>query len=88
MIAKSNDNLYGLTCGIWSRDHRNCWRIARAISASPVWVNTYKTIPIPTHFGGDGARGMRCEKERLGLRVHQRQKLVYKDMSGARHRSA
>lgn len=85
VIAKANDNDYGLACGIWSLDHRKCWRIARAIRAGTVWVNTYKQFSISTPFGGDGASGMGREKGRAGLRVYQRQKSVYEDMSGAPH---
>jgi acyl-CoA reductase-like NAD-dependent aldehyde dehydrogenase len=85
VIAKSNDNEYGLACGIWSRDHRKCWRVARAIRAGTVWVNTYKQFSISTPFGGDGASGLGREKGRAGLRVYQRQKSVYEDMSGAPH---
>ncbi|WP_439522995.1 aldehyde dehydrogenase family protein [Marivita sp.] len=83
VIAMSNDNDYGLACGIWSRDHRKCWRVARAIRAGTVWVNTYKQFSITTPFGGDGASGMGREKGRAGLRAYQRQKSIYEDHSGA-----
>jgi acyl-CoA reductase-like NAD-dependent aldehyde dehydrogenase len=85
VIAKSNDNEYGLACGIWSKDHPKCWRIARAIKAGTVWVNTYKQFSISTPFGGDGASGMGREKGRAGLRAYQAQKSIYEDMSGAPH---
>lgn len=85
VIAQSNDNEYGLACGIWSRNHAKCWRIAKAVKAGTVWVNTYKQFSISTPFGGDGASGMGREKGREGLRAYQRQKSVYEDVSGQPH---
>lgn len=85
VIAQANDNEYGLACGIWSRDHAKCWRVARAIRAGTVWVNTYKQFSISTPFGGDGESGIGREKGRDGLRAYQRQKSIYEDMSGVGH---
>ncbi len=85
VIAQGNDNDYGLACGIWSTDHRRCQRVARAIRAGTVWVNTYKQFSISTPFGGDGDSGMGREKGRAGLRAYQRQKSIYEDMSGTPH---
>jgi len=85
VIEQANDNAYGLACGVWSRDHPRCWRIARAIRAGTVWINTYKQFSISTPFGGDGASGIGREKGRAGLRAYQRQKSVYEDLSGQPH---
>lgn len=85
VIAQGNDNDYGLACGIWSSDHRRCQRVARAIRAGTVWINTYKQFSISTPFGGDGDSGMGREKGRAGLRAYQRQKSIYEDMSGQPH---
>ena len=85
VIAQGNDNDYGLACGIWSTDHRRCQRVARAIRAGTVWINTYKQFSISTPFGGDGDSGMGREKGRAGLRAYQRQKSIYEDMSGHPH---
>lgn len=85
VIEQANDNDYGLACGIWSKDHIRCNRLARAIRAGTVWVNTYKQFSISTPFGGDGESGIGREKGRAGLRAYQRQKSVYEDMSGQPH---
>ena len=85
VIAQGNDNDYGLACGIWSTDHRRCQRVARAIRAGTVWINTYKQFSISTPFGGDGDSGMGREKGRAGLRAYQRQKSIYEDMSSQPH---
>ncbi|MEW5422744.1 aldehyde dehydrogenase [Amorphus sp. 3PC139-8] len=83
VVAQSNDNDYGLACGIWSKDFAKAWRLARAIEAGTVWINTYKQFSISTPFGGDGASGMGREKGRQGLRAYQRQKSVYHGLSEA-----
>lgn len=83
VVAQSNDNDYGLACGIWSKDFAKAWRLARAIDAGTVWINTYKQFSISTPFGGDGASGMGREKGRQGLRAYQRQKSVYHGLSDA-----
>jgi acyl-CoA reductase-like NAD-dependent aldehyde dehydrogenase len=85
VIAQSNDNDYGLACGIWTRDFPRAWRVGGAIRAGTVWINTYKQFSISTPFGGDGASGMGREKGRDGLRVWQRQKGIYCDLSGQPH---
>ncbi|MAM24606.1 MAG: aldehyde dehydrogenase [Rhodobacteraceae bacterium] len=85
VIAQGNDNEYGLACGIWTRDFPRAWRVARAIRAGTVWVNTYKQFSISTPFGGDGASGMGREKGRQGIRAYMRQKAIYTDLTGAPH---
>jgi betaine-aldehyde dehydrogenase len=84
-IAQGNDNDYGLACGIWTRDFPRAWRVARAIKAGTVWINTYKQFSISAPFGGDGASGIGREKGRQGLRAYMSQKSVYTDLTGAPH---
>ena len=85
VIAQGNDNEYGLACGIWTRDFPRAWRVGGAIRAGTVWINTYKQFSISTPFGGDGASGIGREKGREGLRVWQRQKGIYCDLTGQPH---
>ncbi|SMH38188.1 aldehyde dehydrogenase [Maritimibacter sp. HL-12] len=83
VIAQSNDNEYGLACGIWTPDFPRAWRVGGAIEAGTVWHNTYKQFSVSTPFGGDGASGMGREKGRQGLRAYMRQKSFYTDLTGA-----
>lgn len=85
VIALGNDNEYGLACGIWTKDFPKAWRVARAIRAGTVWINTYKQFSISTPFGGDDASGIGREKGRQGMRAYMRQKAVYTDLTGAPH---
>ncbi|MGW8377984.1 aldehyde dehydrogenase [Streptomyces sp. ODS28] len=77
LVAQANDSVYGLACGLWTRDHRRAWRVARRIDAGTVWINTYKQFSIATPFGGMKDSGLGREKGREGIRAYQRQKSLY-----------
>lgn len=82
VIEQANDNAYGLACGIWTRDFPRAWRVARAITAGTVWINTYKQFSIATPFGGEKDAGIGREKGREGIRAYMAQKSVYVDLTG------
>lgn len=77
LVEQANASVYGLACGIWTRDHRKAWRVARRIEAGTVWINTYKQFSISTPFGGMKDSGLGREKGRDGIRCYQRQKSLY-----------
>ncbi|MFI9077941.1 aldehyde dehydrogenase family protein [Streptomyces sioyaensis] len=83
LVHQANASVYGLACGIWTRDHRAAWRIARRIDAGTVWINTYKQFSAATPFGGMKDSGLGREKGRDGLRAYQRQKSLYWGTSDA-----
>jgi len=85
VIRQGNDNSYGLACGIYTNDFRKAWRVARAIDAGTVWINTYKQFSISTPFGGVKDSGVGREKGREGIRAWMAQKSLYCDLSGAPH---
>jgi len=83
LIRQANDSIYGLACGIWTRDTVKAWRVARAVQAGTVWVNTYKQFSISTPFGGWKASGMGREKGLEGIRGYMNQKSIYLGLSEA-----
>ena len=85
MTALANDNEYGLACGIWTKDFPKAWRMARAIRAGTVWINTYKQFSISTPFGGVKDSGLGREKGREGMRAYMQQKAIYHEMGSAPH---
>jgi betaine-aldehyde dehydrogenase len=85
VISQSNDNSYGLACGIYTRDFAKAWRVGRAIDTGTVWINTYKQFSISTPFGGTKDSGIGREKGREGIRAWMAQKSLYCDLSGAPH---
>ena len=82
LIAQANDTVFGLAAGIWTRDFPRAWRIARAVKAGTVWVNTYKQFSISTPFAGVKESGIGIEKGRDGIRSYMHQKSIYVDISG------
>ncbi|MFE6685656.1 aldehyde dehydrogenase family protein [Streptomyces sp. NPDC057743] len=83
LVRQANDSVYGLACGIWTRDHRAAWRLAHRIEAGTVWINTYKQFSIATPFGGMKDSGLGTEKGRDAIRAYQRQKSLYWSTSDA-----
>ncbi|MFJ9130704.1 aldehyde dehydrogenase [Streptomyces sp. NPDC102340] len=77
LVRQANDSVYGLACGIWTRDHRAAWNLARRIDAGTVWINTYKQFSASTPFSGMKDSGLGTEKGRDAIRAYQRQKSLY-----------
>jgi acyl-CoA reductase-like NAD-dependent aldehyde dehydrogenase len=77
LVAQANATVYGLACGIWTRDYQRAWRVARRIESGTVWINTYKQFSISTPFSGVKESGLGTEKGREGIRSYTRQKSLY-----------
>jgi betaine-aldehyde dehydrogenase len=77
LIRQANDTVFGLAAGIWTRDYRRAWRVARRLEAGTVWINTYKLFSISTPFSGSKQSGIGVEKGRLGIQQYQQQKSLY-----------
>ena len=82
LVRAANETVFGLACGIWTADYRRAWRVAKAIKAGTVWVNTYKQFSISTPFSGLKDSGIGTEKGREGIRSYMNQKSIYLDLSG------
>jgi aldehyde dehydrogenase (NAD+) len=81
LVEQANDNEYGLACGIWTRDYKAAWRVARRIEAGTVWINTYKQFSSSTPFGGVKDSGLGREKGRHWIQSYMNQKAIYWGMS-------
>lgn len=77
LIAQANDSVYALAAGVWSRNFRHAWRVARAVQAGTVWINTYKQFSVSTPFGGWRDSGLGREKGRAGIFQYMEQKSLY-----------
>ena len=53
------------------------WRVARALQAGTVWINTYRHLSISTPFGGFKLSGLGREKGLQGMRAYTSAKGVY-----------
>jgi betaine-aldehyde dehydrogenase len=51
-IGLANDTIYGLSGSIWSRDGARALRVARAIEAGVLSINSNTSVRVATPFGG------------------------------------
>jgi len=57
-LVIANDVRYGLAGYIWTRDVARAHRVAQALDAGMVWVNSENVRHLPTPFGGMKASGI------------------------------
>jgi len=81
LIQQANDISYGLASGIWTADYKRAWRVARALEAGMVWINTYKQFSTAAPFGGFKDSGLGREKGLQGIRTYQQVKTLFWSMS-------
>ncbi len=73
-IEISNDTLYGLGAGVWSRNTNIAYRAGRDIKAGRVWTNCYHHYPAHAAFGGYKQSGIGRENHKMMLRHYQQTK--------------
>ncbi|MGH2726990.1 MAG: aldehyde dehydrogenase family protein, partial [Actinomycetota bacterium] len=76
-IAIANDTEYGLAGGVWTNDLSRAHRVARAIQAGTVWVNSWLAVNPQAPFGGYKTSGLGREGGREALDVYLQTKNVY-----------
>jgi phenylacetaldehyde dehydrogenase len=80
-IALANDTAFGLASGIWTRDVKRTHRVAAALKAGVVWVNTYGMFDVAVPYGGFRASGYGKELGREALEPYLQTKTVWIDLS-------
>ena len=76
-VTKGNATVYGLAAAVWTRDVSKAHRIARAIKAGTVWVNTYNLYDPALPFGGFKESGFGRDQGRDALEKYTQTKSVW-----------
>ncbi len=76
-IAIANDSQYGLSGSIWSGDGSRALRVARALEAGTLSINSNSSVRVATPFGGFKGSGLGRELSMQALSAYSELKTVY-----------
>lgn len=76
VIAKANDNIYGLASAVWTKDLSMGHRIAAQLRAGTVWINCHNIFDASLPFGGYKQSGWGREMGREALDLYTEVKSV------------
>ena len=85
VIALANDTRHGLAAGIFTRDSARSLRVAKAVRAGIVWVNTYRAISPIAEFGGTKTSGYGRESGFQAIYDYTRPKTVWMNPAQSLH---
>jgi phenylacetaldehyde dehydrogenase len=80
-VELANDTHFGLAAGIFTRDVKRAHRVAAAVDAGTVWVNTYGMFDAAIPYGGFKLSGFGKELGREALDLYLQTKTVWVDLS-------
>ena len=83
VIRLANDTRHGLAAGIFTRDSARSLRVAKAVRAGIVWVNTYRVVSPIAEFGGFKGSGYGRESGFQAMYDYTRPKTVWMNTSDA-----
>ena len=75
-IALANDSRYGLCGAIWTEELRRAHRVAHALEAGLVWINSWFLRDLRTPFGGVKLSGIGREGGRHSLDFYSETKTI------------
>ncbi len=75
-VAWANGTQYGLAASVWTNDLRRAHRVAGALDAATVWINTWLLRDLRVPFGGMKQSGVGREGGDEALRFFTEPKTV------------
>lgn len=77
VAARANSSIYGLAAGVWTSDVKKVHKMAAALKAGVVWVNTYNMFDAAAPFGGYKQSGYGREMGHAVLDAYTQTKTVW-----------
>jgi (Z)-2-((N-methylformamido)methylene)-5-hydroxybutyrolactone dehydrogenase len=81
VVAASNDSQFGLVAGLWTRDVGRAHRVANALEAGMVSVNTFRPVSWLLPYGGYKLSGIGRENGVEALHEYTETKTIFVDLS-------
>jgi acyl-CoA reductase-like NAD-dependent aldehyde dehydrogenase len=75
-VLQANDTIYGLASAVWTRDVSRAHRVARAIKAGRVWINTFGEADPVMSIGGYKQSGFGREYGAESIEAYTQSKSV------------
>lgn len=77
VVARANDTPFGLAAGLMTANLSRAHRVAAALEAGIVWINSYNLTPVAMPFGGSKQSGIGRENGLAALDFYSERKSVY-----------
>ena len=77
VVELANDTKHGLAAGIFTKNNARAMRVAKAVRAGIVWVNTYRAVSPIAEFGGYKDSGYGRESGLQAIMDYTRPKTVW-----------
>lgn len=80
-IRQANQTEYGLAAAVWTKDIGRAHKVARALRAGTVWINTYLQVDVISPFGGFKQSGFGRELGRASIDAYTELKSIYANLA-------